>query len=230
MVRRFGGGVLRGTAAYWADRSDDVDAGLHYHVEHRNGVPTPSITGRCAEFHWPEHVGELKGRIYIATGEVAGLRKDNSRRYQDVQDYSTLVQQFFQVRLDIYIKEVSIPVFGVNHYWYRFEFAKSRGQIHFHMFAINEDKQPQRLLRAIKNGGAQEKADALATWARGSLSLTAMRPAGVPNGELDITLVRAPEGEWAPPKDSNAAGLLLRDAISFREQCIACANSYCFHT
>ena len=68
-----------------------------------------------------------------------------------------LVQQFFQVRLDIYIKEVWIPVFGVKHYWYRFEFAKSRGRIHFHMFAINEDKQPHRLLHAMKNGGAQEK-------------------------------------------------------------------------
>ena len=57
-----------------------------------------------------------------------------------------------------------------------------------------------------------------------------MRPDGLPNGELDITLVRAPDGEWAPPKDSNAAGILLRGSISFRDRCIACANSYCFHT
>ena len=98
------------------------------------------------------------------------------------------------------------------------------------MFAICADKQPHRLVHEIKNGGAQEKADALAKWDWGSLSLTAMRPAGRPNGELDGTLVRAPDGEWAPPTDSNATGILLRGATSFREHCIACANSYCFHT
>ena len=147
-----------------------------------------------------------------------------------MQGYSILAQQFIQVRRDLYIKEVSIPVFGAKRYWYRFEFDKSRGQIHFRMFSICADKQPYRLLHEIKNGDAQEKADALAKWARGSLSLTAMRPSGRPNGELDITLARAPDGEWAPPKDSNAAGILLRGATSFREQCIACANSYCFHT
>ena len=123
-----------------------------------------------------------------------------------------LAQQFLHVRLDVYIKEVSIPVFAAKHYWRRFEFDKSRGQIHFHSFAISAGKQPRRLPHALKNGGAQEKAGALATWAWGSLSLTAMRPAGLPNGEIDITLARAPAGEWAPPKDSNAVGLLLRDA------------------
>ena len=141
-----------------------------------------------------------------------------------------LVHQFSQVSLDLYINEVAIPVFGVKNYWYRFEFVKSRGQIHFRMFSIRAGKQPRRLLHEIKNGGAPEKEEALAKWARGSLSLTAMRPAGRPNGELEITLVRAPDGEWAPPKDSYAAGLWLRDATSFREHCIECANPYCFHT
>ena len=126
-IRHFGGGVLRGEDAYWADRPDDVGAWLHYHVEHGGGAPTLFITGSCAEFHWPELLGKLEVRIYIATGEVSGLREDNSRRYQAAQDYSMLVHQFFQVRLDLYIKEVPIPVFDVKHYWYRFEFSKWRG-------------------------------------------------------------------------------------------------------
>ena len=127
--------------------------------------------------------------------------------------------------LEIYIKEVSVPVFGVKRYWRRFEFAKSRGQIHFRMFAISAEKQPRRLLHEIKSSGDQEKADALAAWAWGSLSLTALRPATGQNGDMGAALVRAPDGEWVPPKDSNAAALLLRDATSFREHCIACANS-----
>ena len=39
-ARHFDGGVLRGTDAYWGDRSDDVDAWLHYQDEHKNGAPT----------------------------------------------------------------------------------------------------------------------------------------------------------------------------------------------
>ena len=61
------------------------------------------------------------------------------------------------------------------------------------MFDIRAGEQPRRLLHAIRNGGAQENEDALAIWAWGSLSLTAMRPAGRTDGELDIPLARAPE-------------------------------------
>ena len=136
------------------------------------------------------------------------------------------MQEFFQQRLELYIKYVLIPVFGARRYWYRYEFAKSRGQINFHMCAICGDEQPHRLLHELRGGGAQEAADALASWAWGSLALTATHPASSPDGELDIALVRAPDGVWVPPQDSNAAGLLLRDATSFREHCIACANSY----
>ena len=32
-IRRFGCGVPRVTDAYWAERSDDVDAWVHYRVE-----------------------------------------------------------------------------------------------------------------------------------------------------------------------------------------------------
>ena len=72
-LRHFGGGAIRGTDAYWADGSDDVDAWLHYHVEQGNGVTTLFITGSCADFHWVELLDRIAGRIYIDTGESAGL-------------------------------------------------------------------------------------------------------------------------------------------------------------
>ena len=53
-IRRIGGGVLRGTGAFWADRLDDVDAWPHYQVEQRCGAPTLRITGSRAEFRRPE--------------------------------------------------------------------------------------------------------------------------------------------------------------------------------
>ena len=199
-LRRLGGWVPRGEDAYWADRSDDVDAWLHYHVEQGGGVPTLFITGSCAEFHWPELLDRMEGRVYIATGESVGLREDATRRYQASQDYSLLAQEFSQERLVLYLKEVITPVFGVKHYWYRFEFAKSRGQIHFHLFAICADKQPHKLLHEMEGGESQDAADALAKWAWGTLSLTAMHPADTPDGGLDLPNVRVPDGEWAPPE------------------------------
>ena len=176
----------------------------------------------------PELLGKHEERIFAATGDVLAIRgKDSGRAYQAAQDYSLLAQQFFQARLLSYVSEVLVPVFGVKHYWYRYEFAKSRGQIHFRMFAITSDKQPHRLLHVMRGGGSLEEADALANWAWGSLSLTALHPAVRPEGVLELPHVRAPDGAWRPTKESDAASLLFRDASSFREHRIACANSYC---
>ena len=131
--------------------------------------------------------------------------------------------------LSIYLTAVLTPVFGVHHYWYRFEFAKSRGQIHFHLCAVCADKLPRRLLHKMEGGESKEVAGALAKWAWGTLSLTALRPADTPEGGLDLPNVRAPDGEWGPREDRNADALLFRSAESFLAHHIACANSYYFH-
>lgn len=44
-----------------------------------------------------------------------------------------------------------------------------------------------------------------------------------------MSIVRAPDGEWASQKESNADALLFREAGSFREHHIACAKSYFSH-
>ena len=91
----------------------------------------------------------------------------STRRYQEVQDYSLLVQEFSKERLSTHLKAALTPVFGVHHYWYMFEFDKSRWQIHFHLFSICADKHPHRLLREMEGGEYQEVADAPAKWACG---------------------------------------------------------------
>ena len=48
--------------------------------------------------------------------------------------------------------------------------------IHSHLFAIWADTQPRKNLRAMDGGESQEDTDAIATWAWGALSLTALRP------------------------------------------------------
>jgi len=41
--------------------------------------------------------------------------------------------------VDKFLKTIGLEVFGIKHYWGRFEFAKSRGQIHLHLLGITDD-------------------------------------------------------------------------------------------
>ena len=79
-------------------------------------MPTLFITGSCAEFHWPELLSLLEDFEYAATGNAVDLRADHKKRYKLCQDYSVVVQQFFQERLKRYIELVLKPALGVVHY------------------------------------------------------------------------------------------------------------------
>ena len=41
--------------------------------------------------------------------------------------------------MDKFLKTIGLEVFGIKYYWGRFEFAKSRGQIHLHLLGITDD-------------------------------------------------------------------------------------------
>lgn len=125
--------------------------------------------------------------------------------------------------LALYINEASAPLFGAENRWRRFELAESRGEIHFHTFAICENKLPNRLLREMGGGESNEVADVLARRECPFDHIAA--PYRYARGGLDAAIVRVPGGEWAPTKDTDASGLLFRDSESFRSQCLARANS-----
>ena len=62
---------------------------------------------------------------------------DISDRYvETVNDYTLIVQQLFQNRVRLWLKTIGKEIFGIEHYWVRYEFAPSRGQIHAHLLAI----------------------------------------------------------------------------------------------
>ena len=56
----------------------------------------------------------------------------------------------------LYQEKVLKPVFGVSDYWYRYEFAKSRGQIHWHQLSWRDDRQPHQLLHEAREDGCDE--------------------------------------------------------------------------
>ena len=89
-------------------------------------------------------------------------------------------------------------MFGVSDYWYRYEFAKSRGQIHWHQRSWREDRQPHPLLHEASEDEVDdvEYATRLSQWADEHFAMTAKHPAG-----------RDEEGRprkdlWPPPEGS----------------------------
>jgi len=53
--------------------------------------------------------------------------------------YAAVIQEFFQIRVDIWLETVRKETMGITHYWFCFEFTKGRGQIHAHIIVIIKD-------------------------------------------------------------------------------------------
>ena len=79
----------------------------------------------CAEFYFPQL------NILQTTGEVS-LAEDSNARYKAVQENTHVVVNYFDLRTQSYHEKGLKPVFGVSDYWYQYDFAKSRGQIHWY--------------------------------------------------------------------------------------------------
>jgi len=54
--------------------------------------------------------------------------------------YPTILNEFFVQRTKAWFRIVIQEGLGFKHYWYRFEFAKSRGAIHFHSLLLDSEK------------------------------------------------------------------------------------------
>jgi hypothetical protein len=53
-----------------------------------------------------------------------------------VNDYSIIIQEYFQSRVSDSLENYAKEVFGIHHYYARLEFAKIQGQIHVHILAM----------------------------------------------------------------------------------------------
>jgi hypothetical protein len=63
-----------------------------------------------------------------------------TEKVKSVNDYSISVQEYFQARFTDFLENYAKQVFGIEHYFARFEFANSRGQIHVHLLAVLRKK------------------------------------------------------------------------------------------
>jgi len=167
---------VKGSSAYWFQQRAQVYSWINYHVEAGHGPPTFFITLSCGEYYWPDIIRLLKERIDIAKDpRVAECFAGSTKLTQIINDYSIVIQEYFQHRLEIWLREVGKPVFGIAHHWGRYEFAPGRGQIHIHLLAIRKDQSILHLCHKDlqePNGGAK-RAERLAKWACDHFGLTA---------------------------------------------------------
>ena len=192
------GANLRGTAQYWHQRRRELRALVEFMVNEKRGLPSFFMTGSCAEFYFPPLRRLLEEYILQTKGEEVNLAEDSNARFKAVQENTHVVVSYFDLRTQAYHEKVLKPVFGVSDYWYRYEFAKSRGQIHWHQLSWREDRQPHQLLHEAREDGCNEEEYAvrLSQWADETFAMTALHPAG--NDE---------EGQprkdlWPPPEET----------------------------
>jgi hypothetical protein len=170
------GKVVPGSAAYWRGKKAELYSWISHHIERGRGAPNVFMTLSCADFFWPDLKRLLEDTIFVAEGRRINLTLKHDELNKALNDYTTVVQEFFHVRVDDFPKTIGFKVFGIKHYWGRFEFAKSRGQIHLHLLGIRDDTTGingiyTKLLKWRNNKRKQAKI--LARWARTKFNLTA---------------------------------------------------------
>ena len=208
------GACLRGTNQYWAQRGKELRALIQYQINEGNGLPAFFCTGSCAEYHFKP----LRRLLSIYTKATTGQDLDLSNRntlFATLQKNTHIVSHYFDLRTQSYFKNVMKSGFGVDAYWYRQEFAKSRGMVHWHGLCWRGDHEPHNLLHeALQKGlSSNDTAETLSDWAKQSFGMTATHPAGTDTeGNPRKDLWPPPEGTAPQPEEeSNPLLKLLMD-------------------
>ena len=163
---------VMGSDAYYRSKRNELKAFISHHVEAGNGPPNFFITLSCAEFWWPDLIRVVNERIKIATGVEGDLEPNKSGIVEAMNRWTAVVQEFFQLRVQEWLSTVGEKVFDIEHYWIRYEFAPSRGQIHAHMLAICADQHVLKDMHKNRHNKA-ERTKILSKWATEKLGMTA---------------------------------------------------------
>lgn len=167
---------VKGSSAYWFQQRSQVYSWINYHVESGHGPPTFFITLSCGEYYWPDIIRLLKERMEIAKDpRVTKCFTGSTKLTEIINDYSIVIQEYFQDRLELWLKVVGKQVFGIAHHWGRYEFAPGRGQIHIHLLAIRKDQTILHLCHKDlqEPDGRTKRAERLAKWSSDHFGLTA---------------------------------------------------------
>ena len=118
---------VKGSNPYWVQKRSEVYSWVNHHVEVGNGAPTFFITLSCAEHYWSDIALLLKDRLDQAGIDSTECEVGKPGFAQIVNDYTVVVQEYFQERVEQWLNSVGSTIFGIEHYWIRYEFAPGRG-------------------------------------------------------------------------------------------------------
>lgn len=177
---------IKGSTSYWFQKRSEVFAWINQHVSMGNGAPTYFITLSCAEYFWPDVVDLLRDRLVIAGLDPDDCKIGSPSFIQMCNDFSIVIQEYFQMRTEAWLETVGKKLFGIKHYWVRYEFAPGRGQIHAHLLAISDDQTiHSECYNDLKEtNGHLLRENRLARWASENLGLTAWTDPGFGDHEI----------------------------------------------
>ena len=88
-----------------------------------------------------------------------------------VNQYTIVVQEFFQKQFQSWLTTVGKEVFHLSHHFAKFKFAPMHGQIHVHLLGISEFWHVFEIYH-VHNGSKPLQAEFLHLWAEKYLSYT----------------------------------------------------------
>jgi hypothetical protein len=195
---------VKGSTPFWLNKRNEVYSWMNHHVEANHGPPTFFITLSCGEYYWADIIRLLRERMRLAGDKYEECELGSPHLSRILNEYAIVVQEYFQIRVELWINTVGRIVFGIEHWWGRFEFTPGRGQIHIHLLATRKDQSILRLcFQDLKDkvNGKKNRDIRLAEWALQEFGLTA----SVEDGFDDIVI---------SPKDSPCATLLTNVATN----------------
>ena len=180
---------VKGSSAYWFQKRSELYTWINYHVEQGNGAPMFFITLSCAEYAWPDIVRLIRERMELAGQDPSGCYIGSPKMSSIVNEYSIVIQEYFQRRVEIWLEGPGREIFGIKHYWVRFEFAPGRGQIHAHLLAIAQDQNIYELCNIVgrEENGVASRAKILSEWAQDKFGLTAEVDEGFDEIQIEHT-------------------------------------------
>lgn len=166
---------VKGSTPYWHGKRSELYTWINHHVDAGHGAPMFFITLSCAEFHWADVIRLIQERMKMARQDWTQCYVGSPKLAAILNDYSLVVQEYFQCRVEIWLNTVGKKIFDIKHYWCRYEFAPGRGQIHVHLLAIAGDQTIYNVchedLKHDRSG--VQRTIRLANWMKESIRLTA---------------------------------------------------------
>ena len=167
---------VKGSSPFWFQKRSEVYTWINHHVEVGNGPPTFFITLSCSEYYWDDILRLIRARMKRGGDKDEECYKGSPRLSRILNDYAIVIQEYFQARVEEWIETCGKAIFGIAHWWGRYEFAPGRGQIHIHLLATRADQTILRLcFQDLKQpNGKVLRDNRLAEWAAAHFGLTAM--------------------------------------------------------